>query len=73
MERSTYEKEAHQIYLNALRAMGPERRLKRAFELSDFGRELFLQGLRKLHPELSETDLYALFLQRICKCHNRNW
>lgn len=59
------------VYLERLRAMSPEQKLFRAFEMSEFTREVFRQGLRKIHPELSESQLHALFLERIGKCYNR--
>jgi len=63
----------HRIYIQTLRRMGPEARLLKAFELSDFSRELFLHGLRKRFPDLSDAALKKLYLERIDKCHNRNY
>jgi len=67
------QKKAHRFYIQVLRNMGPERRLKRAFELSEFTRQLFFTGLRQANPNLSEEELHKLFLKRIDLCHNRNW
>jgi len=53
--------------------MTPEERLLKAFELSDFSRELYISGLRKRFPGLNETDLKVRILERIQKCHNRNY
>jgi hypothetical protein len=39
------------------RALGPERRLMQALELSDFLHQLAKAGLRSRHPEYSEDDL----------------
>ncbi len=66
-------KPANHIYLEVLRRMSPEQRLLRAFELSDFSRQLFLHGLRKRYPDLPDIELHQLFLKRIEKCHNRNY
>jgi len=63
----------HEPYLRALRAMGPVARLKRAFELSEFTRALFREGLRKRFPSMSEADRHRLYLDRMAKCHNRNY
>ncbi len=63
----------HRVYINLLRKMTPEKRLRIACEMSDSVRELFAQGLRKLHPELSEKDFRKLLFERLDKCHNRNW
>lgn len=63
----------HQLYLAALRKMTPEQRLLKAFELSEFSKQLFLHGLRKRSPEKSEADIWKTYLERLAKCHNRNY
>ena len=39
------------------RALGPERRLIQALELSDFLHQMAMAGLRSRHPEYSEDAL----------------
>jgi hypothetical protein len=63
----------HKLYLETLRRMSPEARLMKAFELSRFSNDLFLHGLRKRFPDLSEQDFRKLYLERLNKCHNRNY
>lgn len=63
----------HRVYLRALRAMTPERRLAKAFELSDTARGLFREGLRRRLPDLSEEEFHAIYLERLALCHNRNY
>jgi hypothetical protein len=63
----------HAIYIRVLRSMTPEQRLQKALELSEFSRSLFLQGLRKRFPDLSEDEFQKLYLKRLEKCHNRNY
>lgn len=63
----------HAIYIKALRRMSPEARLLKAFELSAFSRQLFLQGLRRRFPDKSEAEIHKLYLERLDKCHNRNY
>ncbi|MDO8586320.1 MAG: hypothetical protein Q7T82_04710 [Armatimonadota bacterium] len=63
----------HRLYIQILRRMTPEQRLLQAFEMSDFTRSLFLEGLRQRFPQLSEDELRNLYLQRLEKCHNRNY
>ena len=53
--------------------MTAEQRLIKAFELSAMTRELFRQGLRQAHPDLSPADFQRLFLERLDRCHNRNY
>jgi hypothetical protein len=60
-------------YIEVLRRMTPEQRLAKAFELSEFAKQLFLQGLRQRHPDLSEEEFHQLVLARLEKCHNRKY
>lgn len=61
----------HRIYLDILRRMSAEARLRKAFELSDFSKSLFEQGLRRTFPDLEPAELRALARRRLDKCHNR--
>ena len=63
----------HARYLEVLRAMTPEQRLLKAFELSDLSRQLFEDGLRRRFPDLPEAEFRELLLGRLEKCHNRNY
>ncbi len=63
----------HKLYLEILRKMTPEERLMKAFELSEFSKQLFLHGLRQRFPEKSEEEIKKSYLERLDKCHNRNY
>ncbi len=63
----------HRIYIQALRRLTPEARLAKAFELTQMTRELFMQGLRRRFPDLSEPELKKIYLERLDKCHNQNY
>ncbi|MBI3195531.1 MAG: hypothetical protein HYZ34_13855 [Ignavibacteriae bacterium] len=63
----------HKLYIQILRSMTPEQRLLKSFELGEFAKQLFKQGLRKRFPDLSEQEFHQLYLKRLAKCHNRNW
>ena len=63
----------HRLYIQILRRMSPEQRLRKAFELGDLGREMFRHGLRRRHPELPADELRALEQKRLEKCHNRSY
>jgi hypothetical protein len=60
-----------QLYLQTLRRMTPEQRLLKAFELSALARDLFLHGLRRRFPDVSEEELKRIYLERLAKCHKR--
>ncbi len=63
----------HRLYINILRRMSPEQRLLKSFELSQFSRDLFVQGLRKRFAHLSVSEFQDLLRKRLDKCHNRNY
>ncbi len=63
----------HKLYIQALRRMSPDQRLLKAFELSQFSRDLFLHGLRKRFPDLPDGEIKKIYLERLNKCHNRNY
>lgn len=63
----------HKLYIQVLRQLSPEARLLKAFEMTEFTRDLFKAGLRHRFPDLTESDLHKLYLERLDKCHNRNY
>jgi len=63
----------HKEYLRILRKMTPEQRLLKSLELSELTRDLFKQGLRKRFPNLPEEKIREIYLERMEKCHNRNY
>lgn len=63
----------HRLYIQALRRMSPEARLLKCFELTQFSKDLFFHGLRKRFPDLSEDAIKKIYLERLNKCHNRNY
>ena len=67
------ERPNHRLYIEILRRMTPEQRLRKAFELSEFAKQLFIHGLRKRFPDLPEAEFKKLLLERLEKCHNRNY
>jgi hypothetical protein len=63
----------HAVYLRVLRAMTPEQRLRKAFELGASARALFEHGLRQRFPGLGDTAFSRLVRERLDRCHNRNY
>jgi len=63
----------HKIYIRVLRQMTPEKRLLKAFELSEFTRQLFIHRLCKRYPNLSDEEFKKILLGRLDKCHNRHY
>jgi hypothetical protein len=67
------ERPNHRRYIEVLRSMTPEQRLQKAFELSEFSRALFVEGLRARHPDLGTEEFGKLLRSRLDRCHNRNY
>jgi hypothetical protein len=67
------ERPNHRQYIEVLRRMSPEQRLLKALELSEFSKQLFIHGLRRRFPDLPEEEFKKLLLERLDKCHNRNY
>jgi hypothetical protein len=59
--------------LEILRSMTPAQRLEPAFELTDFSRQLMKDGIRRRHSEATEQEVHQIYLDRLKKCHNRNY
>jgi hypothetical protein len=63
----------HRRYIEILRSMTPEQRLRKAFELSESSRALFVAGLRQRFPDATEEEFRRILFERLEKCHNRNY
>lgn len=73
MEQAPKPRPNHREYILSLRRMTGQQRLDKAMELTRLGRELFEAGLRRRFPDLPPAEFHALLLDRLAKCHNRNW
>jgi hypothetical protein len=67
------QRQNHREYLQVLRSMTSEQRIRIAFELSARNKRLLKQALQKRFPVMPEDELHQLFLDRLAKCHNRNF
>jgi len=72
-EMDIKERPNHKLYTQTLRRMSAEQRLLKSFELSEFSKGLFLHGLHRRFPQLSEASIKRIYLERLDKCHNRNY
>ena len=62
-----------QRYLEVLRAMTPEQKLLKAFELSELSKARFIEGLRMRFPNVTEDEFRRILFERLEKCHNKNY
>ncbi|MEX0715882.1 MAG: hypothetical protein WD066_04810 [Planctomycetaceae bacterium] len=63
----------HREYIRVLWRMTSAERIQRAMDLSDAVRAMFRPGLRRRFPNFSEEEFHRLYLERLAKCHNRNY
>ena len=63
----------HRLYIAALRKMTPEQRLLKAFDLSRFSKQLFIDGLHRRFPDASPEQFQSILKSRLEKCYNRNY
>jgi hypothetical protein len=57
--------EAWRIAREAHARMGPEGRVRAAFEAAEFGRALALEGIRHRHPEYDQRMLRLALFRRL--------
>ena len=66
-------KQDRKKYLEIIRNMSPENRLRKCFELNELTKQLFLTGLKDRFPDLPEKKIKEIYLKRIDKCRNLNY
>jgi hypothetical protein len=63
---------ARRAYLEVLNRMTPTQRLMKAFELSEMTKQLFQEGLRQRFPDKTAAELHTIYLERMCRFHNKS-
>lgn len=63
----------HEQYLRVLMQMTPEERLMKAFQLSAWAKELFLEGLKQTFPDKTPEEIHRIYIERLTRCYNRNF
>jgi hypothetical protein len=66
-------KQDRKKYLEIIRNMSPEKRLRKCFELNELTKQLFLTGLKDRFPDFPEKKIKEIYLKRIDKCRNLNY
>ena len=57
--------DAHRKQMEILRKLSPDRLALISFELSDNVRQIAIAGIRKMHPEFTETQIRRELLRRL--------
>ena len=60
-------------YDSILKKMPYEEKALKMFELSEYSKKLLWYGMKNKFPELQETEFKKKYIERIMKCHNRNY
>ena len=62
-----------QLYLETLRAITPEQRLLKAFEVlpSELSHQLLRAGIRQRYPDARPEEVQRIYLDRLSGCQNR--
>jgi len=68
-----YADQTRKKYIEIIRKMSPENRLRKCFELNELTKKLFVTGLKSRFPECSEEEIKEIYLKRIGKCRNLNY
>jgi len=62
-----------QRYQQILKAMSPEEKIIKVFELSELADAAFKAGLRSRHTNMPDEEFHQVYLERRSKCHNQNY
>ncbi|MDZ4168511.1 MAG: hypothetical protein U1E26_02485 [Coriobacteriia bacterium] len=60
------------LYIETLRRMTPEQKLLKVDELTETSRELLRAGIAERHPEATEAEQHAIYLERLERCRKRS-
>ncbi len=59
--------------MDILKKMSSEQKLLKMFELSDYSNKLLWYGLKNKYPDLTDDKIKKIYLERLIRCHNRNY
>ena len=62
-------REAIAVWQRIMREMPPEKKLEKAFELTELTRQTMREGIRMAHPEASEEELQRMYVDRLLSYH----
>lgn len=62
-------REALEVWERVLREMSPEKKLEKAFELTELTRQTMRAGIRDDHPEATEEEIQAMYVDRLLSYH----
>lgn len=61
-----------QLYIELLRKMSGEERLRIAFELFEFAKDIMIEGIKSQNPKITPEEIQKEVVRRMLRCHKRN-
>lgn len=62
-------REALAVWRETLRRMSGEQRIGKVFELTETARQFMRAGIRHQHPEATEEQIHAMYIDRLLGYH----
>ena len=62
-------REGLNVWDNVMRTMPGERKVAKAFELTETTRQIMRNGLRHANPDASETELHEMYVDHLLHYH----
>ena len=60
-------------YIEILRRMTGEQRVKIAFELFEMAKNAMIDGMKAQNPDITEEEIQKEVVRRMMRCHRRNY
>jgi ADP-glucose pyrophosphorylase len=59
-------------YIEILQKMTGEERVRIAFELFEFAKDIMIEGMKAQNPNISQEEIQQEVVRRMMRCHKRN-
>ena len=62
-------REGLEVWRRVVNSMSGPQRVAKAFELTEMTRQIMRDGIRQQHPGASESEIHALYVDRLLQYH----
>ena len=59
-------------YIEILRKMTGEKRMRIAFELFEMAKDIMIEGIKAQNPDIKAEEIQQEVVRRMMRCHRRN-
>jgi hypothetical protein len=59
-------------YIEILQKMTGEERVRIAFELFEFAKDIMIEGMKAQNPKITPEEIQKEVVRRMMRCHKRN-